>query len=132
MRPSMRKMSKLVITVAAAMALLTTGTGTALAATSAPHGTPMTKVTFYKNGKKVTEEVPTSSLGIVTSSSGLTKGDSCILDFIPFEKFASIAAEANDGASWIKILGSELVGIFLPYGDCVDLIKAHLAVATRT
>ena len=129
---STRKISKLVITVATAMALLATGAGTALAATSAPHGTPMTKVTFYKNGKKVTEEVPTSSLGIVTSSSGLTKGGSCILDFIPFEKFASIAAEANDGASWIKLLASELVGIFMPYGDCVAFIKAHLAVATRT
>jgi hypothetical protein len=127
---SMRKMSKLLIVVATAIALLATGTGTALAATSA--GTPMTKVTFYKNGKKVTEEVPTSSLGIVTSSSGLTKGDSCILDFIPFEKFASIAAEANDGASWIKLLVSELVGFLMPYGDCVDFIKVHLAVATRT
>lgn len=128
----MRKMSKLVMTSVMAIALLATGTGTALAATSTPHGVPMTKVTFYKNGKKVSEEVPTSSLGIVTSSSGLTKGDNCILDFIPVAKYASIAAEANDGMSWIKLLVSELTGIFMPYGDCVSFIKLHLAVATRT
>jgi hypothetical protein len=124
-------MSKLVIIVATAIALLATGAGTALAATTAPHGVPMTTVTFTKNGKKVTEQVPTSSLGIVTSSSGLTKGDDCILDFIPFEQFASIAAEANDGAGWVKLLVSELKGIFMPYGDCVTFIKWHLAVATR-
>jgi hypothetical protein len=131
MGPTMRKIAKLLITGVMAVALLAAGTVSAMAGPARAQSVPMTSVTFWKNGHKVTENVPTSSLGIVTASSGLTKGDSCILDFIPFEKFASVAAEANDGMSWIKILVGELEGIFMPYADCFAAIKLHLAVATR-
>ena len=129
-----RKLPRAAIVAGTVTMMLAAGTGTALAATAGPGPgykgpavTPpvsYTKVTFYKDGKKVTEEVPTDSLGIVTPSSGLTLGDSCALDFI--KGFGGLAAEANDGASLKELYLSEVRGLFAPYLDCSVWLRHHV------
>ena len=133
-----RKLPRTAIVAGMVTMMLAAGTGTALAATAGPGPgykgpavTPTakpavsyTKVTFYKDGRKVTEEVPTDSLGIVTPSSGLTLGDSCVLDFI--KGFGGLAAEANDGASLKELYLSEVKGLFAPYLDCSVWLRHHV------
>ena len=118
-----RKLPRTAIVAGMVTMMLAAGTGTALAATAGPGPgykgpavTPTakpavsyTKVTFYKDGRKVTEEVPT---------------DSCVLDFI--KGFGGLAAEANDGASLKELYLSEVKGLFAPYLDCSVWLRHHV------
>src|ERR1035441_5133755 len=134
-----RKLPRTVIVAGIVTMMLAAGTGTALAkgapvstATPSPTATPSdlvsyTKVTFYKDGRKVTEEVPTDSLGLVTPDSGLTLGGACILDFSKFTGLGSLAAEANDGASLKDLFLNQFEGFFVPFSDWITYLR-HLQV----
>ena len=128
-----RKLPRTVIVAGIVTMMLAAGTGTALAkgapvSTATPSPTvSYTKVTFYKDGRKVTEEVPTDSLGLVTPDSGLTLGGACILDFSKFTGLGSLAAEANDGASLKDLFLNQFEGFFVPFSDCITYLR-HLHV----
>lgn len=125
-----RKLPRTVIVAGTVTMLLATGTGTgtALADTTpaSPHDTKppvsYTKVTFEKDGRQVTEEVPTASLGLVTASSGLTSGGNCALGFIKFGDLGALAADANDGASLKDLFLGDFLGGLVPHLECIPFL----------
>jgi hypothetical protein len=127
-----RTLPRTAIVAGAVTVMLAAGTGTALAATSKgnPSPTPAagyTQETYVKNGRTVTEYVPTASLGLASSSSGLTLGDKCVLGLSEFTGLGVLAAEANDGASVKDLFLSSLEGFFAPYyhPDCIAWLRQH-------
>lgn len=123
-----RKLPRMVIVAGTVTMLLAAGTDTALADTTpaSHHGTKppvsYTKVTFEKDGRQVTEEVPTDSLGLVTSSSGLTSGGKCALGFIKFADLGALAADANDGASLKDLFLGDFLGGLVPHLECIPFL----------
>ena len=128
-----RKLPRAAIVAGAVTVMLAAGTGTALAAASkggpTQGGTPAgcTQETYTKNGRTVTECVPNAALGLVTSDSGLTLGDKCVLSLSDYTGLGVLAAEANDGASVKDLFLSTLEGFFAPYyhPDCIAWLNHH-------